>query len=348
MDYIIYGAGFFGLHLAELLVESGIRPRCLFDRDVTKQGRHWLGVPVQAPDRKLSEGARILVANASAKVCESIRSDLLVRGFRDVETIYAFANQPRNAGIFSTEILPLRVNLDEISQAGEQISAAGTSFADRQSQETFYSIIDALKSRSFLGVPAQPLEKQYLLPQVSYRKDEIFCDIGAGPAGEFLRTVRESELEFQAFHLMDPCASLVKAFGNAQDERICYMKKAVGSKCGTVHIRNYWDMNACVVLDGGDEDEEVGMISLDKVPFSIPPSFFKIDVEGMEWEVLCGMKNMLEENRPIVAVACYHKISDFWKMPLYFSQMPRTRLFLRSYLGVHETVLYVVPEERLQ
>lgn len=347
MDYIVYGAGFFGLHLTELLLTVGVHPRCLFDREKVKQGRCWQGIPVYAPDVPLAKGARVIVAHASQEVCASIGTDLEGKGFRHVETIYAFANRPENEGIFYRQILPIRVATDEMQREKERISTVEHLFADEISKELYWSIICALESKSFTGIHALPIEEQYLLHGIDYRADEVFCDIGAGPSAEFLQTVLRTGLDFYKFYLFDPCLTIVQTLNHIQDERIVYVKNAIGAHHGKVRVRNYWDVNAHIVSDAMQGDLEAACMPLQENDFSRQPTFVKIDVEGWEWNVLQGMMDMVQSERPVLAIACYHKVSDFWNMPLYFAKIPRVQMFLRSYLGVHESVLYVVPEERL-
>ncbi|BEU88735.1 hypothetical protein TAMA11512_21990 [Selenomonas sp. TAMA-11512] len=344
MDCIVYGAGFFGLHVTELLLAAGIRPRCLFDRDVKKQGRRWMGVPVREPEPHLAEGCRIIIAHASPQVTENIRTDLRARGFHNIEPVYDFANKEENATIFSGQIIPLYADVCALQRAKKEIARADEIFCDTESRNVFRAIIQGLERRSFFGVPAKPISKQYLLPEISYREDEVFCDIGAGPGVEFLKSVQDAAIPFRDFYLFDPCPTVSDEVRLTTDRRIVFCEKAIGAQCGTVRVKNYWDMNACIAADGEIEAE---CIPLDMIPFEKQPTFMKIDVEGWERKVLQGMKQLIAENRPILAMACYHKIEDFWELPLLFAQMPRVRFFLRSYMGVHETVLYVVPEERL-
>lgn len=49
-----------------------------------------------------------------------------------------------------------------------------------------------------------------------------------------------------------------------------------------------------------DPDGEVQMVALDEVAAHLPPDFIKIDVEGMQMDVLRGSENMISTHRPPV------------------------------------------------
>lgn len=47
--------------------------------------------------------------------------------------------------------------------------------------------------------------------------------------------------------------------------------------------------------------QSVSTVALDDVGISVPIKFIKLDVEGAEYEVLCGAKRTLQKDRPIIA-----------------------------------------------
>ncbi len=62
-----------------------------------------------------------------------------------------------------------------------------------------------------------------------------------------------------------------------------------------------------------------------------------------------GAQLLIADHRPVLAICCYHKQSDLWRIPLavksYYSGY---RMFLRMYAeDCWESVCYAVPEERL-
>ncbi len=73
--------------------------------------------------------------------------------------------------------------------------------------------------------------------------------------------------------------------------------------------------------------------------------FIKMDLEGWELKALQGAQGHIRNGHPILAIAVYHTVSDFWRIPEYIlSLQPDYRLYLRHYTeGWSETVMYFIP-----
>lgn len=76
----------------------------------------------------------------------------------------------------------------------------------------------------------------------------------------------------------------------------------------------------------------------------IDSSMVKLDIEGAELRTLEGMKHFIEINKPIVAIAVYHKIDDIFTIPKILKEYnPMYKFYLRHYSDNQtETVLYAV------
>jgi hypothetical protein len=77
-----------------------------------------------------------------------------------------------------------------------------------------------------------------------------------------------------------------------------------------------------------------------------PPTFIKIDIEGMEEKFLEGAHETLCKYRPKVAIAVYHNPYQLRRIvELIDSAIPNSKFFLRHYTeGFSETILYVLPQ----
>lgn len=75
-------------------------------------------------------------------------------------------------------------------------------------------------------------------------------------------------------------------------------------------------------------------------------SFIKMDLEGWELKALEGAKSQIKNNKPILAIAVYHSISDFWKIPEYVLTLSEGYdIYVRHYTeGWSETIMYFVPK----
>lgn len=80
------------------------------------------------------------------------------------------------------------------------------------------------------------------------------------------------------------------------------------------------------------------------------PTFIKMDVEGAEAATIRGALTTIRRDRPLLAVAAYHRQADLWRLPLQVDEAVNDyRFFLRQHAAEgFELVLYAVPEERTQ
>ncbi len=73
-------------------------------------------------------------------------------------------------------------------------------------------------------------------------------------------------------------------------------------------------------------------------------SFIKLDIEGMELDALKGMKKIIINDAPKIAVSVYHKKEDILNIAEYLLKLrPTYKFYLRHYsIGVIDTVLYAI------
>jgi FkbM family methyltransferase len=90
---------------------------------------------------------------------------------------------------------------------------------------------------------------------------------------------------------------------------------------------------------------EVEVLRLDDAFRRSGPIYVKMDIEGAEQDALRGMRNLLAEQQPVLAISAYHRPADLWEIPRLVRELyPDPRLWLRQHCHHgFETVLYVAP-----
>jgi len=80
-----------------------------------------------------------------------------------------------------------------------------------------------------------------------------------------------------------------------------------------------------------------------KTPLQI--TYIKMDVEGAELESLKGAKDVIQRDKPKLAICIYHKPEDMVTIPLYIKEIvPGYKLYVRHHSNsIYETVLYAIP-----
>ena len=345
MNYVIYGAGFIGLYLCDLLIDNGITPKCILDKDESKWRKKWSGVEILTPSVKPTGEYTVIVAHSSVEIINSIKNYLKELEYENIISVYDFAQQEQNKSIFKTQRLIFRVDMTLLSENESRIEEVSSMFYDDISVKTYGEIILALKDASFANISNLSISGQYMAYDVIRKiNDEVFADVGAGPKAETLFSFLENNANFALYYMFEPCESIlsVNLPQNVKD-KVVLVDNAVWEFGGELRFKNYMNTNALIIDNG---ERKTTCISLDDFKFKKPPTFLKIDTEGYDQAVLRGASKIINEYRPVVACAVYHNLCDFWEIPLMLKNLPDYKFYLRSYMGVYETIMYAVPKER--
>lgn len=67
--------------------------------------------------------------------------------------------------------------------------------------------------------------------------------------------------------------------------------------------------------------QEIRVDRLDDILKDEVITFIKMDIEGSELPALQGAENIIKEQKPKLAICLYHKIEDFWEIPMYIHNL---------------------------
>ena len=96
-------------------------------------------------------------------------------------------------------------------------------------------------------------------------------------------------------------------------------------------------------------DCEIYMMRLDDILLNSSVNLIKIDVEGADLAVLKSAEQLVSQQKPNIAVSCYHKPGHIWQIPEYLKRVNGNyKMFLRQHghYGL-ELTLYCIDESRL-
>ncbi|MPM71390.1 hypothetical protein SDC9_118355 [bioreactor metagenome] len=91
--------------------------------------------------------------------------------------------------------------------------------------------------------------------------------------------------------------------------------------------------------------------TLDHVLSSQKVTFLKMDIEGAELRALQGASNLIQSQRPVLAVCLYHTPEDLFLIPRYIRTLVSdyqlfVRIYSKSLFG--EVVCYAIPPEYIK
>lgn len=345
---VLYGAGYGGMMFLELLRRRGLEPECFLDLSPKKQGRRIMGVPVYAPDQTVAENTTVIVCLLEmGETFRSVKMCMMELGCRAVYHLYELRD---DHALFESQPLVISPDRNLIWENRRLLYQAYQMLEDELSKQTLASILRFLWGDLDERIPVFPMEDQYFAGDIySLCNHEVFVDCGAH-VGEILHQfLRRCQGRFERYWAFEPGGQNIRELEkNCPPEyrpELMIRHTALGDRPGTVHIRDY-DGNNSVIRENGEE--RASCATLDSFAEELHPTILKIDVEGWESRLLDGAETIIRRDKPVIAIAVYHREQDFWEIPLRLKHLvPEYRFYLRSYLNVAETVLYAVPPVRL-
>lgn len=89
-----------------------------------------------------------------------------------------------------------------------------------------------------------------------------------------------------------------------------------------------------------EQDEQCDIITLDGC-LAERIDFIKADIEGYEYQMLLGAKEIIAKYRPMMAICLYHNIVDLYSIPLLIhSFVPEYHFSIAQHSDFAETILY--------
>lgn len=341
----------------------------------------WFTYAIQSYEPFISRGVDFLCDNDSAKWgtmingVKCISPDELVSYKEEVFVFVAIKNpQPIFEQLRSIGIVHMNIVNPWLQQKYEN-----NRFEDIEWRDNLVDVIDEVcelyedewSRETLIGI----METRYLLPpeyenysrlMVSKGDDyfwetpigslitdgEDFVDIGAytgDTVKSFLSKVDNKfscvycfELDKSNYKLLD---NWVDSFDDGLKNRIKLYNFGLGNHDESIFYKPCKELTK--VVKNGDMKEGLveGKIKrLDNILGDRKVSMMKLDVEGMEIDVLLGAENIIRLQKPKLAISVYHKNADIWEIPKLIKRMNSDyKLYLRHQACINaSTILYCI------
>lgn len=351
-DIIIYGAGYCGAMFVELLQEKHIQPICVFDKDKQKQEKKVFGVEIVEPQYRQTDIV-IVALLIRGSVYTSIKHYLFELGYVEEQIVHIY-DLENHREIFDKQKLIIKPNLSIVETYAEQWGQLERMLSDEESKQVLSAARRFLEGDSQTEFPSHPIKEQYFAYDI-YKKigDEEVVECG-GFKGDVMRIFLENNNgRFSHYTIIEPDErynTFIETNAAGYDsDNIRILNYALSDTSQELYVTNYMNMNSVVSEDQTKfSTQKVTAISLDKLLLHAKCTFLKVDIEGYELKMLQGAKEIIQMNKPIIAIAVYHHEYDLFeitkKLLEYHSEY---KLFLRSYMNYQEMILYAIPQERL-
>jgi FkbM family methyltransferase len=218
-------------------------------------------------------------------------------------------------------------------------------FEDEYSKDLFTSIMNFRSSWDLIHLNnLQDLRKhQYLEPILELGKSDVFYDVGAY-TGDSYESLTSFFGNFSEAYLFEPSKKNYEDARSklASDKSVTLFNIGLSDKTEVLNL--FEDGSSSKLIQ--EEGQKFSAERLDNLDLT-PPTFVKIDIEGMEENFLRGAVNTLEKHRPKMAIAVYHNPFQLRNVIQIIDEIiPNCKLYLRHYTeGFTETILYLVPRK---
>jgi FkbM family methyltransferase len=198
----------------------------------------------------------------------------------------------------------------------------------------------------------QTLEGQYFAVKAFAQPvKEIIVDAGAF-VGDNVEEYLKRSLGSCTIYAFEPDERLIKALEirvkrlmtewALSNTTIAIIPMGVSNKTGSVKFVQTGNQDTHIAAQN-EIGSEIKICSLDDYfKEKQPPTLIKADIEGAELDMLSGAMNIIQGNKPKLAVCIYHSIGDYVRIPEYIRGLNvKYHLAVRNHSGNYcETVLY--------
>lgn len=322
---LLYGMGNGADKLLDIFERENIKCDGVFASDEFVRGQTFRGYKVMTHDQAAKQFGDFAVVLAFATELEEIMRR--IEGFSREHVLFCPDLPVFGEGEFTPE---------HYAQVKARINKARSILSDEASRR----VLDALVEFKLTGDIS-------LLPPITTTaeqdermlglKNAVFADLGAYD-GDTAIAFAKLHPDYESIAAFEPDAkNFVKLQRNTEGMRgvTCY-NMAAWSGAAKLPFSNRAGRNSAV----GCGKAVVRADALDNVLDRV--TYAKLDVEGAEREALLGMKRLIQEYKPALKVSAYHRLDDFFELPILLSDMGYGNVALRKnpYYPAWETIAF--------
>ena len=219
---------------------------------------------------------------------------------------------------------------------------------DDLSKETLLKKLNYLISynKKYLKEIVRPIGNQYFEPDIyKVTSNDYFVDCGAFDGDTLEILMLNVNNKIKGYYGFEPDdENFLKLHEKSKYcDNVKIFKKGVFKENSLLKFNNS-NTSSSQISENGDTEVEV--VSLDKTLKDKKVTFVKMDIEGAEYDALLGAKNLIINQKPILAISVYHNFDDLYKIPFLIESFGlKYKYYLRHYtLSSAETVLYAKEE----
>jgi FkbM family methyltransferase len=351
---VLFGAGGLGRSALGALKGTGIQPLAISDNNQALWGTPVDGTPLLSPadaaERFGKDALFIVTIRNEHHSSRETFGQLKSLGCQHVSSANPVCWR------LSEALLPfLLYDLPhKLYEQSDRVLLAAQIWEDDASRLDYLANIRLRALDDLSGLPEPAVEESYF-PEGIFDAEpgEVVLDCGAFD-GDTIRSVIARQPNFGMIEAVEADSNsfakletYIATLEPTLRSRIHLHRCAIGARRGTILFENSGTSGSKISDADGIETD---MVPIDDLCASTPVTMIKMDIEGAEFDALVGGKQVIQRDRPILAICVYHSQEDIWRLPLLVREIcPDYRMYLKSHGrdGI-QTVAYAVPPERVR
>lgn len=342
---VLHGAGNLGVKVAEGLRACGVEPVAFSDGNPVLAGTRRAGLAVLSPAEAAARHGR---SAAFVPTIWNHRQDYgavvaQLRAFgceRVVPLPALFWKHP------ATFLPYYQIDLPEkVIREAPRVRAAFDLLRDAESRRELLQLIRWGLDLELPEAAPHPSGDDYFpadLRAISPR--EVMLDVGAFDGDTVQSFVAHAKEGFRRLVCLEPdpanfarLEARIRALPEEVRRKVEARRLGAGETAGRISFQCDGASSSAVVdlsVAGlaASATVEVEVVPLDELPLEAPPTYVKMDIEGMEPAALRGARRIIRAHAPDLAVCVYHRLEHAWEIPLAIEEIrPGHAFHLRRY-----------------
>lgn len=352
MPAVIYGGGYTGRLIIELLTQNGVQIKCIIDDNERLQKTYIENIEVisfqqfKEYSQKFDQTAVIITTIYGKAVLKKLQS-------LDGISVYELYDWYMDLSGNKNRVEEYIQDVDKIENMKAQVRLLKGGLADEKSRSTLEGIIHYLDTKDINVLFEVCVEdEQYFIPEIKKAIKNPLHIIDAGAyRGELLQNLENNDIAIEKWYCFEADKENFKYLqeqsknNKLKDGQQVCINKGLWSKSGQLYFESGKGTASKIVPY--ETKNVIDVVSIDEYLEGVRCNFIKMDIEGAELPALQGGIELIRKERPILAISIYHSLDDFWQIPEYLMQeLDNYRYYIRHHSLIFcETVLYGIPCE---
>lgn len=341
---ILYGAGIDGIKVLESLVQTSADVAFFFDIRAQELGTDLHGVPVKIPtepvipDEEKETIPVIITVKPMASRYAAIEKTLNENGYRNIY------RAPEIFEFYSFS----QADIDDQDSIRRSLIQTAKRLQDAESFSIYKEFLSshATKKYDTFAAPSDHI-KYFDIDFESRLNFTRFIDCGAF-TGDTLRDLRRIKGRVEKVALFEAdTKTFMELTAGIHGEQNAYAAQLTAFPCGVwsdtvkLYANTGMGLNSHLSPTGTDC---IQCVAIDQVLAGFCPTCIKMDVEGAEYQALCGARETITQYRPDLIISLYHNLQDMWELPALLREWDLGYTFyIRAYgHGGNATMLYAM------